>query len=211
MRIIHIPSYISCQGTFTKRIPIGIEVPVAFVVTNGAASARIDGEYFSDLTDFKDTEGNVYDFIVCDEQKEDICKMNFPSGNFSGSRKDFLDSEENKSAVMLSSTMMINEFRSVMTNYEKCCVYPDTDKIECKYTYYWSIGTDPEEVNETAASERLLSWMLGNVYQNTLMVSRCSDGQIPVNQECFRTKIESKTLKPVIEIYKKFTFESEEQ
>ena len=35
--------------------------------------------------------------------------------------------------------------------------------------------------------------MLGNNYQNMLMISHASDGQIPINKECFMTKISQKT------------------
>lgn len=48
--------------------------------------------------------------------------------------------------------------------------------------------------------------MLGNVYQNYMMISECNDGQIPVNKICFESKIESKYLAAISEIYEKFVF-----
>lgn len=190
------------QGTFTKQLPLGIEVPVAFLITNGHVSVDYEEKYFSSLSDFG------YDNIAADEKVSELCTLNWPDYSFRSSREDFFDNNENKSAVIVSSTMMINEFRNTLTSYRKTYSYPDNDKIICRYSYYWSIGAKTK--NDITASERLLSWMLGNVYQNTLMISRCNDGQIPVNEECFRTKTESQALKPVSEIFDKFTFESED-
>ena len=116
-----------------------------------------------------------------------------------------MDNQANTSPVLLSSTMVINEVRTTLTNYEKSYVYPNSQKIICRFVYEWSIGNGRKE--EIAAAERLLSWMLGNVYQNTLMISSCNDGQIPVNPTCFASKIQSKNLMPVQDIYGKFIFE----
>lgn len=189
------------QGTFTKQIPLGIEVPVAFIITNGNESLDYKGKYFSELSDFG------YEKIAADERVSELCSLNFPSYEFKCGYADFFDNTANKSAVIISSTMKINEFRNVLTNYQKAYSYPENDKIICRYIYKWSIASKTSE--NTAASERLLSWMLGNVYQNTLTISRCNDGQIPVNQECFRTKTEAKNLNPIADIYDKFIFESE--
>ena len=49
--------------------------------------------------------------------------------------------------------------------------------------------------------------MLGNVYQQYLMVKEASDGQIPVNKECFAEKIKIRNLTPIEEIYDSFSFE----
>jgi hypothetical protein len=42
------------------------------------------------------------------------------------------------------------------------------------------------------------------------MISKCSDGQIPVNDTCFRDKIESRYLSAIEEIYQDFIFERRE-
>ena len=76
---------------------------------------------------------------------------------------EFLDNEENKCAVMLATTMDINRIKSTITNYTKSFVYYDSDKIRCDYVYEWSLGNKSEA--QVKAAERLLSWMLGNIYQ----------------------------------------------
>lgn len=186
----------------TKQIPLAIEVPVAFVITNGAESVKYSDDFFKDISDFD------YDNIAADQRYTEMCSMNYPDYDFKASNNDFFDNTSNTSAVLMSSTMVLNEFRNTLTHVEKKCVFPDSEKIYCSYTYKWSIGNGSQ--NEIAASEKLLSWMLGNAYQNTLMISRCSDGQIPVNKTCFKAKTESKNLSPVAEIYQNFCFISEE-
>ena len=100
--------------------------------------------------------------------------------------------------------MALNQVRQTLTNYEKTYVYPNTASIVCQFTYEWSLGNG--STNEKAAAEKLLCWMLGGVYQNMLMVSQCSDGQIPVNEAVFYTKLENRALEPLNEIYTQFRF-----
>ena len=136
-----------------------------------------------------------------------MIRANFGGGSFAD-REAFLQPIENTSPVLLSSTMIMNEARQTLMNYEKAYVYYQADKIYCNFVYEWSICTD--EKTETAAAERLLSWMLGNIYQTTLMITECNDGQIPVNPLCFEAKIKARNLAPISEIYKNFVFEREE-
>ena len=183
-----------------KRIPLAIEVPVAYVVTNGASCIDYSDEYFENINDFG------ADNIAYDERCVDLLKGKFDISGFC-SKEEFLNNNGNTSPVLLSSTMMLNEIRTTLTNYEKAYVYYDGDDIPCRYTYEWSIGNGDK--NEIKAAERLLSWMLGNVYQSYLMISECNDGQIPVNSICFESKIQSKYLSAISDIYKKFDFEKD--
>ena len=101
--------------------------------------------------------------------------------------------------------MALNQIRETLINYKKSYVFPDGDPIYCRFIYEWSIAA--EDGPALAAAQRLLSWMLGNVYQTTLMITECNDGQIPLNPICFQAKLESRNLKPISEIYENFVFE----
>lgn len=180
-----------------KQIPLAIEVPIAFVITNGASCVDYSDDYFGSIGDFNALN------ISYDERCKDILQANFMLSGLCD-KEEFLNNTENTSPVMLSSTMMINEVRTTLTNYEKAYVYYNSDEIKCKFIYEWSIGSGDEA--EIKAAERMLSWMLGNVYQNYMMISECNDGQIPVNKICFESKIESKYLAAISEIYEKFVF-----
>lgn len=181
-----------------KQMPLAIEVPLAYVITSGNAFIEYDGSYFSSLADFGDAA------ISVDSRYKDLVSANFDVN--SELDQDVFLSEENTSPVLLSSTMIINEVRAL--KFEKKYVYFDNDRIECRYTYEWSVG--PGTADENKVAETLLSWMLGNVYQRMLMVNSGSSGQIPeipVNRESFETKISFLTnLKPLSNIYNKFVF-----
>lgn len=182
-----------------KQMPIGIEVPVAYVITNGASCIDYDSKYFESIKAFNS------DKVAFDDRCSDLLEANFETSGLSA-KEEFLNNSENTSPVLLSSTMMLNEIRTTLVNYEKTCVYYSADKIHCRYVYEWSIGDGSKD--EIKAAEKLLGWMLGNVYQSYLMISKCNDGQIPVDSICFEKKIESRYLKPISEIYSKFDFES---
>ncbi len=188
--------------TGTKQIPLAIEVPVAYVITNGAASVEYTSTTFSSLSDFgADTA------IAGDPSHSWLLEKNFGTSSFEG-KETFLDNAANTSPVMMSTTMGLNEFRQTLTSYTKTCVIYDAPEIYCGYTYEWSIAATGKA--EIAAAERLLSWMLGNVYQSTLMISQCNDGQIPVNTTSFHAKLENKYLTALEQVYDQFVFEKEE-
>lgn len=181
----------------TKQIPLGIEVPMAYVITNGAAFLEYESDFFGNINDFS---GAV---IAGDARCTALLQANFPGAELADSSL-FLDNNENQAAVFLSSTMALNQVRQTLTNYEKAYIYPNTDAVICAFTYEWSLGAG--STNEKAAAEKLLCWMLGSVYQNTLMVSQCNDGQIPVNETVFHAKLENRSLTALEDIYRQFRF-----
>lgn len=188
--------------TNKKQVPLAIEVPIAYVITGGPSSIRFSQSYFSRLADFSCNS------IAYDDRCEPLLQSNFNTKGLLEKRK-FLNNSKNTSPVLLSSTMMLNDVRTTLTNYEKTYVYYDNSEIYCRYVYEWSIGGGNDA--EIAAAERLLSWMLGNVYQNYLMISECNDGQIPVNPISFEAKIQSKYLAPIAKIHQKFVFEGKDE
>lgn len=181
-----------------KQMPLAIEVPIAYVVTGGFSCIDYSNEYFGSIDDFDDAN------IAYDDRYLDLLQANFSLDGFC-EKEEFLNNSENTSPVMLSSTMALNEIRTTLTNYEKTYVYYNSEKIKCRYIYEWSIGDGTRA--EIEAAERLLSWMLGNVYQNYLMIGECNDGQIPVNAICFESKIQSKCFAALSDIHQKFVFE----
>lgn len=182
----------------TKKVPLGIEVPMAYVITKGAAAIEFDERYFTDIADFK-TEG-----IALDTRYSKMFAANVGARNYEA-ESGFLDDTSNTCPVLLASSMKMNEVDKILQGYSKSYVYYKAKEIYCGFIYEWSIGGGSK--SEVAAAERLLSWMLGNAYQNTLMISKCSDGQIPVNETCFMEKIKADDLSAIKDIYKNFVFE----
>lgn len=185
-----------------KQIPLAIEVPIAYVITGGASCIEYSEKYFENVQDFSSNN------IAYDDRYIDLLEMNFELDDCC-EKEEFLNNSENTSPVLLSSTMILNEVRTTLTNYEKTYVYYENDEIYCNFIYEWSIGEGNKD--EIKAAERLLSWMLGNVYQSYLMISECNDGHIPVNPICFESKIQSKYLSAISDIYKDFEFERKDK
>lgn len=185
-----------------KKIPLGIEVPVAYVITNGNVSLDYEKDTFKSISDFGEKTP-----IAVDDKYQDLINRNFDMKETAG-KNEFIDNESNSCAVLLSSSMELNDIRESLTNYEKECVYYANEPVECKFVYEWSLGNGSD--NELMAATRLLSWMLGNKYQTILMLSRCSDGQIPINEECFESKTQQNYYTALQDIYKNFVFEKQE-
>lgn len=181
-----------------KKIPLGFEVPMAFVITKGKTSVEYTNLTFNSLNDFGEKT-----LIAFDDTHAELLSQNFDV-NSEIEKEKFMNNKENDCAVLISSSMEINTVREKLTSYEKAYAYYDTDAPKAMFTYEWSIGGGSK--NEVTAAERLLSWMLGNNYQNMLMVSRCSDGQLPINEECFLSKTEIKYYSALKDIYKKYQF-----
>lgn len=181
----------------TKRVPLSIEVPMACVITTGNTSVDYSDSYYSSLSDF-----GTGTKIALDSDFVDIPEEN--SVLEFASREEFMNNDENGCAVMISSSMAMKEVKNTLKNYEKRFVYYNNESIPCRFNYEWSIGDGTK--NEVKAAERLLSWMLGNVYQNKLMVGESTDGQIPINAKCFETRIEHKDYAAIKDIYEKFVF-----
>ena len=53
--------------------------------------------------------------------------------------------------------------------------------------------------------------MLGNVYQSYLMISECSDGQIPLNPAAFETRTSSKYYAELSGIHGRFVFDRKDK
>lgn len=182
-----------------KQIPLGFEIPMAVVITRGAQSTEYDKTTFSDVSDFGKNAK-----ISVDEDRSDLLKEDYQTEGMM-SKDAFMNNEANKASVLLSTTMVVNEARGTLTNYTKEFVYPDMDVIHGHFLYEWSIGNGSKD--EIAAAEKLLSWMLGNVYQDTLMISQASDGQIPINKTTFEKKCGMKIYAPLEDVYKHIVFE----
>lgn len=181
-----------------KQMPLGIEVPVACVITGGFNQVDYSGNTFSNLEEFGT------DVISVDMYSIDVVTKNFSIDKCVGDNC-FFNNDTNLSAVLLTSTMGIDKVRWTMTNYQKVFAFYSNNEIHCRYIYEWSIF-DNDSSNQLAAAKRLLSWMLGNSYQNILMVSSSSQGQIPICKECFMTKASQSNYEGLLKVYNNFVF-----
>lgn len=185
-----------------NQMPLAVEVPMVCVITNGNTMISYDADTFNSLSDFGT------DVISLDEEAESLAQANFDYDSYAP-MEDFMNNEANSSAVLVTSTLRLNDIRSQLTSYGKAFVYPASDEIYCDFIYEWSICSSNR--NNTESAERLLSWMLGNVYQSALMINTAGDGEIPINREAYETRIASSDYYAGIEgdAYNRFVFSQE--
>ena len=185
--------------TDQKKLPLAIEVPVAYVITAGNTSLSYRSDYFSSLEDFGQTS------IAVDPDALPMLLQNLAfDADKTAAAGQFLNNRNNSCAVYLSSTASMDAVRRTLTSCEKKAVYYDADRIACRFVYEWSVSEG--STAENAAAERLLSMMLDSDYQTMLMISLNSDGRIPVNKTAFFSKISQNNCQPIAKIYKKFAF-----
>ena len=182
-----------------KQLPLGFEIPMAVVITNGNMALDYKEEYFSSLDDF-----GVGTAIALDENAEKLLVKDYSVSGLK-TKEDFYNPEGNKAAVLLSSTMGINEIRNNVTGYTKEFVYPSGNPIHGQFVYEWSLGNGTKA--QISAGEKLLSWMMGNVYQNMMMISMSSEGQIPINTKTFDEKTQQNYYAPIKKIKDNIVFE----
>lgn len=190
-----------------KKIPLAIEVPVAYVITKGPNQIEYSGHYFSSTGDF------AYDNVLVDAECSDLISKNI---NIDGIKtdNDFLNFYKN-SAVILSSSLKLDQFKA-FNDVTRKCVFFKSSAISCRFTYEWSAGSGSKDENK--AAETFLSWMLGNDYQQNLMVRPLTFiPEIPINETCFKEEYINKFaennpvyLKPLENIYKDFVFNRED-
>lgn len=182
-----------------KRMPLAVEVPMAAVIISGAVGLDYEEDYFQSPEDF-----GADVVISADSGRKELMEMNFP-GITAAPEDEFFNSTSNVSPVLLTSSMEINEIHTLLNTYMLDYVFYNGSPARGRFIYEWSLG--PGEEAQTAAAERLLSWMLGNVYQSYLMVTLCQDGQIPVHAACFESKTADSDLSPVARIADSYVFE----
>ena len=199
--------FLDQYGTYyhdLKKIPLAIEVPMVCVITSGFTTVDYDKNTFDSLSDFNT---NV---ISLDDAASSLADKNFDREDYA-SMDGFMNAEGNTSAVLVTSTMRINDLRNIM-GYKKLYTYPSSKEIECNFVYEWSICSSDR--NQKMAAERLLSWMLGYPYQTQLMIWS-GNGEIPINKKAYEDKLnidnENNKLYSGIagDAYKRFKFKNE--
>lgn len=160
-----------------KIIPIGFEVPVAIIVTGGDNSVNYSFKTFSNPDDFWDVN------VAFDSEKKDFLSKSFDVTEYN--EQDFIG-ENACCAVLITTTEKVQDYESYLMSNEWHTAYC-SDKVYGRFDYEWCIGKVSND--EEIAAEKMLVWMMGNVYQNTLMISLAQDGQFPINETCFNEKV----------------------
>ena len=158
------------------RIPMAIEIPLAYVLIKGAA----DDQYVTDYSE--DYFGKTTFVKNIQYIKED---QNLLASNRLLGEASVFDGKAENWSVLMGSTSSYNEIkRSLSDKWFAVKVVPfKDDTIKSAYTYEWSIGNgSSDEIN---AAEHFASWLLGANAQTNLLGSTA---MIPVNETALSYK-----------------------
>lgn len=182
-----------------KKLPLGIEVPVAVVITNGPTKSDYKQSTYSAVSDFKTEK------YASEDEVRALLLHNSISNK--GVQKEAVLNKNNLCPLLFTSTMHITEADRILSGNVEWNTSYYSGKTFCNFVYEWSSAAKDE--NEILAAEKILSWMLGNVYQQMLMVTYCHNGQIPINKTAFDVKINSsKYLTTIDSIKDNLVFEN---
>lgn len=167
-----------------KQVPIGMEIPLACVITGGPVCLNYSNDFYSSVQDLQ-----VDSLVAFDMESEQLLSLNYKMSELVCDYG-FCDMNNSWISVLLTSSLHIADTERLLAGQRQYkLVFPDTEKIEGQFVYEWSMGQGSSK--QVAASERFVSWLLGNPYQSDLMVAYASMGQLPVCDETLDTFIKT--------------------
>lgn len=161
--------YEDCYPDF-KKMPISINIPVAYIITAGPHPLQYDYSRFADIDDLGDRN-----YIIADKAELELMKLNYAGSGLktkeiTGKEDVFLDN-----SVVISSTDMGGKIaEKYASKYQYICVFPENPKAV--FTNEWSVYNSGKD-EKIKASLKLLEMMLSDDYQANL----CSS-TVPVNE-----------------------------
>ncbi len=133
------------------QFPLGIEVPLAFIITDGDTVFPYEEPVFDSLEDLN------LKTIAADRSKKTLLNANYDFGTRLVSWQDngYLDAQNVNYPVFLSTSMNLETVREHLLAFESMAVPYASSEIKCRYVYEWSIASkaDPARI----AALRLLS------------------------------------------------------
>lgn len=190
----------------TKQLPLAVDIPViCAIVTDGDGKDMHLTEYtFEDFSAFGEAAVLYVDEKIRGREYNTFQNLPF----YAEKGKEDFENNNDDAAVFVTYTMELNEVYESVQHRLKNYMYYSNGQVYGSYTYEWSVGNCSDA--EIAAAKRLLSYMLGNEYQQFLMVTYYHAGQIPVNQTAFANKTDNSIddmFKGLAEIRDKIVFE----
>lgn len=174
-----------------KKIPLAIDVPIAYVSVKGPAAINYTNDYFGSLSDF----GNAT--VVVDSEVDSLIRSNFSSVNMT-SKDVYHEDIFADCPVILSTTSMGDRIAGKYAGkYKYICVAP-LNNPKASFTYEWSVLNSKNEKANKAAL-KLLELMLTDDYQTNLCNS-----MVPVLEKSLNT--DNEWLAPVKRIYSSLIF-----
>ncbi len=181
-----------------KRIPLAVEVPVAYVLTRGAEDDEYvisyEDEYFDGSTFNKNVFYNRQDRELLDEN--DLLD-----------NAEVFDASKNNWSVVYAASVSYSEIRQALADkwFAVKMIFFRDESIKSAFTYEWSIGSGSKD--EINAAEHFAAWLLGANAQVNLLGGT---GMLPVNDSALdqRTRDDDAWI-PIMEIKDQLVFEED--
>lgn len=167
------------QGYKNKyKIPLGVNIPVAYAVVSGSNSISYSENYFDDLSDFGDCK------ISVDKEYKDIISKTIKDNSFAYTKEQFFGGE---SQMLLSTTKEYFNVQSAFGGRYKV-IGTNAEKFYCSYDNEWSVGNGTDD--EIKAAKKLLEYMLSSASQDIIYFdAKEKSGILPINASKFDSYI----------------------
>lgn len=159
----------------TVKLPLGVNVPVVYIISHGSNSVFCEGNYIKTVADLG-TEAlslNTEFASILDKTMNTTCKGEEP--------EKFYNAE---TSVLLSSTKDYFKVQDALGGRYKVLGITPENTTYCEFDNEWSIGNGTED--EIKAANKLLEFMLTSAAQDVFYFDATEkSGVLPINQRTF--------------------------
>lgn len=161
-----------------RKVPLGVNVPVAYAVVSGSNSIAYSENYFNELSDFGDCK------ISVDKEYEDVISKTIKDYSTGDSKETFFSGE---TPLLLSTTKDYFNVQSTFGGRYKV-IGIRSGKFYCRFDNEWSVGNGSED--EIRAAKKLLEFMLSPAAQGIMYFNaEEKSGVLPLDAATFDSYI----------------------
>ncbi len=161
-----------------RKLPLGVNIPVAYAVVSGNNSIAYSEDYFRELSDFGDCK------ISVDKEFEGIISKTVSGYKACDERERFFSGENE---VLLSTTKDYFAVQSAFGGRYKV-IGAGGGKFYCSFDNEWSVGNGTRD--EIKAAKKLLEFMLSSAAQDIMYFdAEEKSGILPLNTVTFNSYI----------------------
>ncbi len=160
------------------KMPLGVNIPVAYAIVSGSNSISYSEDYFNELADLGDCK------ISVDKEFEDIISKTITSYSTGGDKELFYSGENQ---VLLATTKDYFNVQSAFGGRYKV-IGNNAEKFYCRFDNEWSVGNGTKD--EIKAAKKLLEFMLSSASQDIIYFdAEVKSGILPLNASTFNSYI----------------------
>lgn len=160
------------------KMPLGVNIPVAYAIVSGSNSISYSEDYFNELADLGECK------ISIDKEFEGIISKTITSYSTGGDKELFYSGENQ---VLLATTKDYFNVQSAFGGRYKV-IGNNAEKFYCRFDNEWSVGNGTKD--EIKAAKKLLEFMLSSASQDIIYFdAEVKSGILPLNASTFNSYI----------------------